>query len=108
MFKQSNLAQPISNHTMISYFRSHDPNPTLYPRCTKYFRSHHSHSPCNIKYTLDRSIPKKPFSCTLGPLLFSSLYSFWPSSIPQTKTILRARGLLGRDQITITLLNIVG
>lgn len=46
---------------MISHFKSHDHDPRLYPRCTKYFRSYHNHSPCNIKYNSDRSILEKPF-----------------------------------------------
>ena len=84
---QLDLAQPILNHSMIIHFRSHDPDPTLNSRCMKYFRSNHQHSSCNIKYTLDRSIPQKPFSLAhLGLMIFSSLYSFKPFSIPRTKT----------------------
>ena len=49
---------------------------------------------------------RNPFTCTLGPFIFSSLYIFWPFSIPRTKTTLGACGILGRDQIIVTMLYI--
>ena len=86
MCYHSDLAHPLSDHTMISHFRSHDPDPTLNSRCIKYSRSYHNHSPCNIKYTSDRSIPQNLIACTLGLMMFSSLYTLRPFTIPWTKT----------------------
>jgi len=93
---QSDLAQPISNHSMISHFMSHDLDPTLNSRCRKYFRSNHKHSPCNIKYTSNRSILEKPFSLAHLARWSSPPYIVWSfintsdqnvRPIPQTKTL---------------------
>lgn len=74
----SNQIQANQYHIIqCQFIRSHDPDPTLNSRCTKYFKSYHNHSPCNIKYTSNRSIRDKPLSLAhLGLLIFSSLYSF--------------------------------
>ena len=68
------LAYPLSNHTMISHFRSHDLDPTLYLMVHKMFQI------ITITLTTQNILDievfmKNPFTLTFNHLIFYSLYT---------------------------------
>ena len=76
MFQHSDLSYPLSNHTMISHFRSHDPDPTLYPRVHKMFQIYIITTTLTTKNILQIEVfMKNPFTFMLSPLIFSSSYT---------------------------------
>ena len=82
MCKQSDLAHPLSGHTMIIHFRSYEPDPSLdlinHPPLMCILNSDQENHKKRITciFSFDLTLHRILIPCALIPLIFSYLYSF--------------------------------